>query len=349
MTYLIYFLVSLVITLLLVPRIKKFAVAKGIVDKPSKRRIHSGNIARMGGVAVFTSFWLTILLVYIYNNNLLNFSGKSIFSIDQNLLAIFIGSLIIFILGVFDDIRGVRSTYKLLWHFMAGFVVVFLGIKIWWVHNPFGGLLIIDNWSYLLVPLWVVLMINVMNWWDGIDGQASGIGIIAAMVIFIVSISKFVGQPSSAIIMIILAGSLLGFLRYNFNPASIFLGDSGSQFIGFMLAIGAIVSGAKIATASLVLGFPILDAMWVIFRRILSKKSIFEADRLHFHHRLLDLGYSQRKTVLIMYLISALFGTVALLTLGRAELKFLSLIWLFFVMIAIGLVLSYKSKINGRK
>ncbi len=349
MIYIIYFIVALFISLLIVPKVRIFAIAKGIVDKPSERKIHSGEIARIGGVAVFTTFWITIFLVYLFNNKLLDFSSESIFSIDRNLWAIFIGSLIVFVLGVIDDIRGIKSTHKLLWHFVAGFVVVLLGIKIWWVHSPFGGLLIIDDWSYLLVPLWVVLMINVMNWWDGVDGQASGIGIIAAIVIFIVSISKYVNQPSSAIIMIVLAGSLLGFLRYNFNPASIFLGDSGSQFIGFMLAIGAIVSGAKIATASLVLGFPILDAMWVIFRRIFSKKSMFEADRLHFHHRLLDLGYSQKKTVLIMYFISTLFGTVALVTLGRAELKFLSLIWLFFVMIAVGLMISYKLKVNGRK
>ena len=349
MDYIIYFIISLLFSLILVPKVRAFALAKGVVDKPNKRKIHQGNIARLGGVAVFLAFWLVIISVSIFNRELLNFSGNKFLAVDYNLWAIFIGSTIMLLLGIIDDIRGVRSTTKLLWHFIAGFIVVGLGIKIWWVHSPFGGFLTIDNWSYLLVPLWVVLMINVMNWWDGVDGQASGIGVIASIVIFILSISKFVDQPSSAIIMIILAGSLLGFLRYNFNPASIFLGDSGSQFIGFMLAIGAIVSGAKIATASLVLGFPILDAMWVIFRRILSKKSMFEADRMHFHHRLLDLGYSQRKTVLIMYLISALFGTIALLTLGRAELKLLSLIWLFFVMIVAGIILSLKAKQYGRK
>jgi len=349
MIYGIYFIISLVISLLLVPKIRSFALANGIIDKPNKRKIHRGKIARLGGVAVFLAFWLVIILVSIFNQDLLNFSGNKFLLIDSNVWAILIGSLIMLILGIIDDIRGVKSTTKLFWHFIVGFIVVCLGIKIWWVHNPFGGFLTIDDWSYLLVPLWVVLMINVMNWWDGVDGQASGIGIIASIIIFILSISKYVDQPSSAIIMIILAGSLLGFLRYNFNPASIFLGDSGSQFIGFMLAIGAIVSGAKIATASLVLGFPILDAMWVIIRRILSKKSIFEADRMHFHHRLLDLGYSQKKTVLIMYLISAFFGTIALMTLGRSELKLLSLIWLFFVMIVTGIILSLKAKQYGRK
>ncbi|TSC93576.1 MAG: glycosyl transferase, partial [Candidatus Berkelbacteria bacterium Licking1014_85] len=292
MLYFIAFAISLVVSVFLTPRVLKWAKRRGFVDKPDPRKIHKTPIPRLGGIAVFSAFWITIIFFQIFFPEKLIFTENKILGIDQNLFGVFIGSLIVFLSGILDDIKNLKPFSKLFWQIVAGTIIVIFGINIWWVHNPFGGEnIILNNLTYILVPVWIVLLINVMNWWDGIDGQVTGIGIIAAIVLFFLSISKVVNQPSTAILMIVLAGSSFGFLKYNFFPARIFIGDSGSQFIGFMLAIGAIISGGKLATAALVLGFPILDAFWVISRRLLNGKKIWSADRSHLHHRLLDLGF----------------------------------------------------------
>jgi UDP-GlcNAc:undecaprenyl-phosphate GlcNAc-1-phosphate transferase len=206
-----------------------------------------------------------------------------------------------------------------------------------WVHNPLTGIdIILGNWTYLLVPLWIVLMINVINWLDGVDGLASGVGLIASIILFILSISKEVNQVSTAILSIVLAGSLLGFLPFNFNPAKIFLGDIGSMFIGFMLAIFAIISGGKFATAALVLGLPILDALWVIASRLINHQVPWQADRRHLHHRLLDAGFSQRQSVLFLYAVSIFFGIIALQS-GTHQ-KLIVFAWLVALMLILGLV-----------
>ena len=216
---------------------------------------------------------------------------------------------------------------------MVGF-----GIKIHWFANPLGGLNIeLGNWTYLFVPLWIVLIINVVNWLDGIDGLAVGVSSIASLVLGFLSLTPFVSQTSTALMAFLLAGASLGFLIFNFNPAKIFLGDSGSMFLGFMLAIFAIISGGKLATAGLVLGLPILDAFWVIIRRLYHHQAPWRADRLHLHHRFLDAGFSQRQTVFIMYAISATFGVIALAT--RTSGKVRASLALLLLMIAIGLFL----------
>ena len=319
----------------LTPKIIKFCRAFNLTDQPSERKIHQKPTARAGGIAIFISFWLIISIMYLADPGSLRFVPSKIVGIDKNLLGVFIGALILFLSGLWDDIKGLKPGVKILFQTAGGVALVLFGVKINWFANPLGGLNIeIGAWTYIFVPLWVVLIVNVVNWLDGVDGLATGVGFIASLVLAFLSLAPYVNQASTAILALVLAGTLFGFLIFNFNPAKIFMGDSGSQFLGFMLATFAIVSGGKLFTAALVLGLPILDALWVIVRRIANKKTPWVADRLHLHHRFLDAGFSQRQTVIIMYAISAIFGMIALTT--RTEGKVQAALCLLILTIALG-------------
>ncbi|MFA6422995.1 MAG: MraY family glycosyltransferase [Patescibacteria group bacterium] len=345
--YLIPFIASLLITLILTPMIRRWAIGKKYYDQPNERKIHTNPIPRLGGIAIFLSWLIVTITIYIIDPNLLHFSTEKLLGIDKNLLGVIIGALILFITGVVDDIKGMKPPVKLVLIIIASSVVALCGIKIWWFSNPFGNLLVLGSWSFVFVVLWVTLIVNVLNWLDGIDGLATGVSIIAAIVLFLLSISDNVNQPSISILLSVFAGSLIGFLPYNFNPAKIFLGDSGSLFLGFIIAIAAIISGGKVATAFLVLGLPIIDVFWVIIGRIMHKKSPMKADRTHLHHRLLDAGFSQKQIVILFYLVSATFGYLALknTTLGKFEAS----LWLFVIMIALAIILFFSKIIRNKK
>ena len=346
--YFTFFIISFILSVLLTPYIIRLAYRLKAIDNPNERKIHQKPIARLGGVAIILAFLFTLFIVYIVDSSKLEFTMDKIWLIDKNLFGVFLGILILLIIGVWDDIKGLNPGIKLIFHFIAALIVVAFGVNIWWIRNPFTNLdIILGNWTYLIVPLWIVLLINVTNWLDGVDGLATGIGIIASIVLFFLSISHEVNQSSTGLLAIVLAGSLLGFLIYNFNPAKIFLGDSGSMFIGFMLAIFAIISGGKMATAALVLGLPILDAFWVIIRRIISGKSPWTADRLHLHHRFLDVGFSQRQTVFMLYGISALFGVVALS--AKTKEKLILSFWLIAIMFVIASILVKLKKVKNNE
>jgi UDP-GlcNAc:undecaprenyl-phosphate GlcNAc-1-phosphate transferase len=340
MNYLIYFISSLVLSLITIPLVLKYALKNKIVSLPGGRNIHTKPTARLGGLAVFISFWLVIISIIVFNPLKLSFVGEKFLGIDKNLFGVMAGSSVLLIVGLIDDIKGMKPSYKLIGHFLASVIVVFFGIKIMWIHNPLTGIdIVLGNWTYIVVPLWIVLVINVINWLDGVDGLATGVGLIASVILFILSISQEVNQPATGLLSIILAGSLLGFLFFNFNPAKIFLGDIGSMFIGFMLAIFAIISGGKFATAALVLGFPILDTIWVISRRLLNKQPVWQADRRHFHHRLLDAGLSQRQAVIFLYIVSIFFGFIALQSNTREKLYLFISLLLFMVLVGLTLVI----------
>lgn len=343
--YLIPFAVAAALSLLITPIARRFAISRGIVDSPGGRRIHKIPTARLGGVAIFISFWLALTLVIVFFNSA---AVQNLSDISANVIGVLAGAIILVCLGIYDDVVGVRPAWKLFWHFVAAFMPVLFGVKIWWLNHPFGGPnIVLGDWTYLVVPVWIVLVINVVNWLDGLDGLASGVSAIAAVILFFLSLAPFVNQPGTALLAIILAGTALGFLPYNFNPAKIFLGDSGSQFLGYMLAIFAIISGAKVATAALVLGVPILDALWVISRRILSGKSPFVADRKHLHHRFIDAGLSQKTTVLIYWVISISVGLFALRT--QTQGKLTAALWLLIVMVLVATIVIRKNQVSNSK
>lgn len=346
LVYFLSFAAAAVLSAILTPLVRRFALAKNIVDAPGGRHIHQKPTARLGGAAIFLSFWLVVISYGLWVNRI-QFVNETIAGIDKNLFGVFLGAMVLVVLGVFDDIRGVKPGWKLFWQFAAAALAVAFGVKIWWLNNPLGGPnIVLGNWTYLVVPLWIVLVINVVNWLDGLDGLAVGTSAIAAAILFFLSLAPFVNQPATALLAIILAGSTLGFLPYNFHPAKIFLGDAGSQFLGYMLAIFAIISGAKVATAALILGVPILDALWVIARRLLSGGSPFQADRLHFHHRLVDAGLSQRVAAAIYWVFSLTFGLIALQTQTRG--KTTAALWLLILMFLTATIVVTKSQTQNR-
>ncbi len=343
--YLLPFILALVASIGLTPLVIGFVKKRNLAMPAVRDRdVHKSPVPRLGGVAIFIAFWLLVVSYWLLAPEKLHFTDTKIIGIDQNLLGVFIGSIILLIVGVIDDVKGVKPLIKLFWQFIAAFIVVFFGIKIWWFSNPLGGANVglSQMWNYILVPLWIVLIINVVNWLDGLDGLADGISMIALIILGLLAMSSNVNQPATALMCAILSGAALGFLFFNFNPAKIFLGDSGSMFLGFMVAVAAIISGGKVATALLVLGIPILDALWVIARRIFNKKSPMQADKYHLHHRFLAAGFNQKQTVIILYTISASFGIIALQ--NNTQGKVVAGLWLLVLMVIIGLVLIFANK-----
>jgi UDP-GlcNAc:undecaprenyl-phosphate GlcNAc-1-phosphate transferase len=222
-----------------------------------------------------------------------------------------------------DDRFNLRARWQFLGQFALAAGAVTLGIGIDVINNPFSPGLIIRFPSIIAIGFtifWIMGMINSINWIDGLDGLSSGIAIIASVTLGLISLSTQVNQPLIAVLCFVLAGALLGFLRWNFHPAKIFAGTSGVQFVGYTLAILSILGTAKVAVALLVLGVPIIDTFWIIVRRLSQRRSPFNPDRQHIHHRLLDLGLSHRQTVLLIYGLCAALAVLALLLTGATQL-----------------------------
>lgn len=337
--YLIPFILTILLSVILTLIIRKLSLKWGLFDYPSPRKIHDRPIPRLGGVAVFLSFVLVVLGYLIFAPEKLQFVADKIIGIDKNLLGVLLGALILVGAGIYDDIKGLKPLPKFILQLIAVCLVAFFGIKIWWFSNPFGDRIILGDLSFLFVIIWLIAMINVVNFLDGLDGLAPGVSAISALVLFFLSLQPTVNQPATALLCIILAAACLGFLPFNFNPAKIFLGDSGSMFLGYMIGIFAIISGGKVATALLVLGIPIFDAIWVILRRIWGKKAPWIGDRLHLHHRFLEAGFSQKQAVLILYGISLIFGLWALFS--QTKGKFWGFLILLLAMILLALLLIY--------
>lgn len=338
-SYLIPFILSLALSLLFTPIVRKIALKNNwAIIKPRSRDIHKKPITRLGGIAIFSSFWLIVVGYWLLVPERLHFINEYIFGMDRNLIGVFLASIIWIIVGIIDDIRGIKPWKKFLAQGICGLIIVAFGINIWWISNPSGGLnFIIGNWNWILVPIWIGLMMNVVNWIDGVDGLASGISVIALIILFILSIAPNVNQPATALLCAILGGSVLGFLFFNWHPAKIFLGDTGSMFLGLMLGVISIISGAKLATAALVLGIPILDAVWVIIQRLFNRKAIWSADKIHLHHRFLATGLSIKQTIIIFYTISAGFGIIALQSGTSGKMQAIWYLLLIMAIIVIGL------------
>jgi UDP-GlcNAc:undecaprenyl-phosphate GlcNAc-1-phosphate transferase len=309
------FLVTALLSALLTLGVRRYVLkTKLSLSEPRERDVHRSAVPRLGGIAVTLSFLFVVVGITIVSPGSLHFIDTTIVGLDRNLFGILAGVLILLIVGIQDDIRGLSPLTKLLFHFLAGIILAWSLVLVAHITNPLGGKILLGNFTYIFVVLWVVGMINVINWLDGLDGLASGISLIATLALYLLAIKPEVNQLSMSVLAIVLAGSLVGFLPFNFYPAKIFLGDSGSQVLGFLLAVFAIISGGKLATAFLVLGVPILDVVWVIARRILSRKPIYQADRYHLHHRLLRAGLNQKQAVILLYALSAGFGIIALQT-----------------------------------
>jgi UDP-GlcNAc:undecaprenyl-phosphate/decaprenyl-phosphate GlcNAc-1-phosphate transferase len=325
-------LLSLVVT----PLVRRVVIRFKVVDRPEARRVNTSPIPRGGGIAIATAFLLVVVLFLQFNAELL----RLLVPIRQGqLTALLLGGALAAAIGAADDLLDLRARWQLAGQIGLGLFAVVLGINIGRIANPFGppGAVIPFGDGALAVAFtlfWIVGMINSINFIDGLDGLSSGIAFIAAVTLGIISLSSDVNQPLVAVLCFILAGSLLGFLRWNLHPASIFPGTSGVQFVGYTLALLAILGTAKVAVALLVLGVPIIDTFWIIVRRVSQRRSPFSPDRGHIHHRMLDLGLSHRQTVFAIYGICLVLAVLALALSGVSQLyAFLG------VFLAFGLVL----------
>lgn len=328
--YIIFFALAFIVAFSSTPAVKKLAFKIGAVDIPKdKRRMHNKPIARLGGMAIFAGFIVSLAFGVV--SALLDASG--IFPTRQ-LLGLLVGVFIIVIIGIIDDIKQLGAKFKLVFQIVAALCVVFISdTRITNLTNPFaseGVSQLNDITSFILTVLWIVGITNAINLLDGLDGLAAGVSSISYLSLFFISILN--GESSDAIIIAILAGATLGFLPYNFNPAKIFMGDTGSTFLGFTLAVVSIQGMMKtyaafsIAIPLLVLGLPLFDTISTIIRRILKRKPIMEADREHLHHRLIDMGLSQKQSVGVMYTASAALGLCAVVLTDRGVLGAIVLI-----------------------
>lgn len=308
--YFVTFLIAWLSADLLVPPIRRFAYMVGKVDTPDARKVHSTPIPRMGGIAICLGCFLSLAgIEYLHPGYFSNLPSAWI--------GIVSGGLVIFMVGLIDDLYNLPAKIKLLGQILAASLAFALGVKLSFVTNPFGGMILFPEWvSFILTVFWLVGITNTINLIDGLDGLAAGVSIISASTLFLLAIER--GQGLSALVAIALVGGTLGFLRYNFNPAKIFMGDCGSLFLGFMLGALSLTGAMKVAaTVSvvlpiLILGIPIFDTTFAIVRRMANKKPIFEADKGHLHHRLLGVGLSQKRAVLVIYGVSTLLGGIAL-------------------------------------
>ena len=308
------FSVAFAISLGSTPIVKNLAYKIGAVDVPNdERRVHKEPIPRLGGLAIFYGFLIALLCF-----------AKPI---DSQMRGIIIGSLIIVGVSIIDDVKQLRAIVKLSAQVLAAVVVVVHDVRITAISVPAsiveGGVLQLGMWSIPITIGWIIVVTNAVNLIDGLDGLAVGVSSIASFSLFFIAILG--GEESVAIIAAALAGGCLGFLPYNFNPAKIFMGDTGSQFLGYMLSVICIQGLFKgyviisFIVPLLILGLPLFDTVFAIVRRAWNHKPIMGADRGHLHHRLLDSGFTQKETVAILYVIATVLGLSAVLVLERGS------------------------------
>ena len=336
------FIVSFAFTFATTPLVRRFAFKIGAIDIPKdNRRMHKKPTPRIGGLAIIFGFTVATLC----------FAQPS-----RQLYGTLAGAAIIAVMGVIDDCKNLPAKLKFVIQIIAALVVVFAGdIKIDVFTNPNflsdNPYWVLPEWlSVTLTVIWIVFITNAVNFIDGLDGLAAGVS--AIMSISLVFISIRVGEYSIAILGIALMGSCFGFLPFNFNPAKIFMGDTGSTFLGFMLATlsiqGVFKSYAVISFAVplFILGLPLFDALFAMIRRILRGQSPMTADRGHLHHRLVDMGFSQKQTVFILYAISGVLGITAVLLAESGVLRALLLVICVLILLLIGSMLGKNSYVH---
>lgn len=303
-------IMAFVVAVCMTPLIRKLASRLNVYAKPNHRTIHKQVVPLLGGISIFAAYLFSFSL-------LIAFAPSSLDALIEESI-VFIGAgFLILLLGIYDDIKGANSTQKLTTQIIAATLVIISGYKVSAVILPIGGIISLGIFSVPVTLLWIVGITNAINLIDGLDGLAAGISMGAALIMLAVSL--YFGNIASAFPAAILASSLAAFLLFNFNPAKIFLGDSGSLFIGFMLGCFSIngtfreSSAVAMLIPMIVLGIPITDTILAVIRRLRKGVHPFHADREHIHHRLLNLGLSHRKVVLLIYAISLSWGLIAML------------------------------------
>jgi UDP-GlcNAc:undecaprenyl-phosphate/decaprenyl-phosphate GlcNAc-1-phosphate transferase len=317
-SYFLLFTFPLFLTLLVTPMVRKLALKWGAVDVPDNdRRIHKQIMPRLGGMGIFFSFALTLACVPLLNNLVSQGVDQRWHSLEVLLLP----AAIIFLLGVYDDFHGLNAVVKTSVQVFAAGILYLQGFGIKFLSVPFYSSVELPMWlSFPLTALWVVGITNAFNLIDGIDGLAAGASVFAMLSLFVTSLMQ--GHTEICVVSLIISGAVMGFLRYNFNPASIFLGDSGSLFLGFMCAALSLVSAQKSSTMVAVaiplvsFGLPVVEVGLSMTRRLASGAPIFQSDRRHIHHMLLARGFNQRQAVIVLYAVCALFALFGIMLLN---------------------------------
>lgn len=359
MKYIFPALIAFALSCSLTPLVRRFSQRRSIVDEPEAapaRKIHNHAVPLLGGLAIFLSFTITTWVYALGSKEL--FGG---FFLPKYLIGITLAGIILMIGGFLDDRKRLPAKRQIIFPILAAVVIVASGIGIPYITNPFGGVIDLSHFQWtvftfhglpysivlladLFALIWLLATTYTTKILDGLDGLVAGVTTIGAVIIAMLSLTKEVTQPETALIAMCLAGAAAGFLVWNCHPAKIFLGEGGSTWTGFTLGVLAIIAGGKIATALLILGIPALDVLWAIGRRIFGRRSATSADRGHLHFRLLDAGLTHRQAVLLLYTITAVFGSVTLVT--RGPQKFYALLGLALVMVllASAVVLAYRLK-----
>ena len=302
-------IIAFLLGIFIVPMVIYFSKKNNLVDVPNERKIHHGAISRLGGVAIWVSVMLTFLCLV-----LLSYYPKG-----QGLSAIIVGGSLMFLMGLIDDVYGLNAKFKLFIQIAIATIVILLGVRIEVFYNPFGADLSLGIFSYPITLLWIVGITNAINFIDGIDGLAGSIVSISALAIGIISLVLAPAVPITALIAFILMGAMFAFLMYNYNPAKIFMGDSGALYAGFLLSTLSITgivkpnTGISMYLPILILAVPLMDVAFSSIRRILKGSSPFVADSEHIHHKLLHAGYSQDKLVLLLASFSMLCAFLSII------------------------------------
>lgn len=315
--FVLVFLASFGSALALTPLAARLGRRLGLVDRPGGRRQHVGAVPRTGGVAMYAAFVVAVLVSFLVRDRLPPSPEGPDPKETTRLIALLAGSTFIFIFGLYDDRRALRPGPQYVAQAVAALVAIAGLIFVERVMNPFTNQITVFPWPFVVAftLFWIVGMINTVNFLDGLDGLAAGMAAILSAVLAIHMIR--VGQYSVALLPLALLGATVGFLPFNFYPARVFMGSSGSFFLGFAVATLGLIAGARVATVLLVFGVPILDVAWQMLRRVRVGRSIGEGDRGHLHFQLLDMGFSQRKIVLAYYAFCAAFGALTLFVSSR--------------------------------
>lgn len=326
-------IISYILGIFIVPVVISYSQKKGLWDRPNERKIHHDHISRLGGIAIWLSSMLTFLFLVLL----------SYYPSGVGLSGIIVGSSLMFLLGLIDDIYGLGAKFKLLIQLLIATMVILLGVRIDDIYNPFGNPINLGFWSYPVSLLWIVGISNAVNFIDGIDGLAGSVVTISCATLGVIALVMTPAAPISALIAAILLGSMLAFLTFNYNPAKIFMGDSGSLFAGFLLATLSITGVMKTAAFAMIIPFfilavPIIDMTYSSLRRILKGTSPFVADASHIHHQLLKAGYSQNKTVVILSSLAIAFGAIAIAIVGTHQHYFIFTIIIALILIFLSLV-----------
>jgi UDP-GlcNAc:undecaprenyl-phosphate/decaprenyl-phosphate GlcNAc-1-phosphate transferase len=339
MNMIFWFFVAAILSFVLTAAVRRIALRYGIVDRPgAERKVHKQPIPLLGGAAIYLSFAITLVGAALV-------SGRIIGAISWQMVGgLLVGGAVIIIGGALDDARNLPPKLQLVFPIIASLVVIASGIGVSRLSSPWGGVIILAApLSGLVVFPYIMGTTFATKLFDGLDGLVTGVTVIGSLLVMGLSLTTKYFQPDVALVSAIAAGAFAGFLPWNFFPARIFLGEGGALLAGYLLGVLSVISGAKIAVVLLALGVAVTDAGWVIVRRVFwEKKSIAVGDRKHLHHRLLDAGFSQRTAVILLWFISAAFGSAALLLQSRG--KFVAFVLLAIVTLTIGTATILKRK-----